>query len=62
MYSKTLFLVLNNLRAGRHIQLFIVVLLLSAGLKDMEFKVLSRCHTAHSHTDCVRSILSVYLA
>lgn len=35
MYNKTLFLVLNNLRAGKQVKLFVVVLFFSVKLKDL---------------------------
>lgn len=49
MYNKTLFSVLNNLRAGKGVKLLVVVLFFSVELKGTQFKVLSRCHVSHFH-------------
>lgn len=42
-----LFSGLNNLRAGRQVKLFVVVLFFSIELKDVKFKIPSRCQTPH---------------
>lgn len=64
MYNKTLFLVLNNLRAGDQVKLLAVVLFFSINLKEIEFKVLARCHIPISHILVCKklSVYFVYLA
>lgn len=49
MYNKILFWGLNNLRAGKQVKLFVVVLFFSIELKDIKFKIPSRCQIPHSH-------------